>query len=131
MAGVLTGYTLAIEEALTAVDSGTKCYRTPVGSVLVEWRVYAEGHEHCQCDIGLCAPYTPMPTDLASGTQDGEFTWHAFDWQGESDTNVPFGDPFPPGNYTVEVRASGTWNDPATGTTPFEMWARQPIVLVP
>ena len=130
-AGLDTPYTVAIAEALAGVDSGDECQQTPAGSIRVRWRIEGgNGQRHCQCDIGPCGEYTPMPTDLVVGETMRQFSWAAFDWDGPSDTGVPYGPAFAPGEYTIVVEATGTWIDPEGATVAFTVRATRPVLLV-
>jgi hypothetical protein len=129
-AGVDTPYTIAIAQPLEAVDSGNMCWETPPGGIHVEWRVTGNGHTHCHCDVGLCPDYTPMPTTLVVGETMRQFSWVAFDWDGPSDYDVPYGDAFEPGEYEITVEATGTWVDPDGATVPFSVRATRPMLLV-
>lgn len=59
---------------------------------------------YCICDEGCCAPQpsyevTPVP----STTTTWSFDWPGRQWMGPSDTNEPYGPPFPPGDYFATV----------------------------
>ncbi len=128
--GLTTSYVIGIADALDGVDSGTSCYETPRGGIHVEWSVSGNGHNHCHCDVGLCPEYTPSPTTLVPGDTTGEFGWVAYDWNGPSDFDPPYGDPFVAGTYTIEVVATGFYDNGEDAMTPFTVQARRPIVLV-
>ncbi len=128
--GIATDYVVTISDALVDVDSGNSCFRTPTGGIHVEWRVFSADHNHCHCDVGLCPPYEPSPTTLVPGDTMGTFMWAAFDWDGPSDFDPPFGDPFEAGEYTIEVRAQGFSLDQDGAEVPFFVEAQRPVVLV-
>ena len=130
-AGVDTSYTIDITDALMGVDSGTACYDAPIGGLHVECRVFSAGQHHCYCDVGLCPPHEPAPTTLVPGETTDGFVWFAYAWDGPSDTGQGFGDPFVPGDYTIEVVATGFWDDGVDPQTPFTVRAQRPVVLVP
>jgi len=129
-AGLTTSFVVGIADPLDGVDSGNSCFETPSGGVHVEWSVSGVGHHHCHCDVGLCPDYVPSPTALVPGDTAGQFEWFAYDWDGPSDFDPPFGDPFVAGTYTIEVVATGFYDDGVETMTPFTVRARRPIVLV-
>lgn len=130
-AGLDVQYVVDITEALPGVDSGTMCYGTPRGGVHVEWRVEGSGHHHCHCDVGLCPDYVPAPTTLVPGQTMGSVEWFAYDWDGPSDYDPPFGPAFEPGQYVISVQATGFWDDGVRAQTPFTVRATRPVTLVP
>ena len=78
------------------------------GNLILFAKVYGVGqNQWCMCDTGLCAG-TVQTVTLKAGTYDGEFSWDGRNWQGPSDTGNPEGDPFPAGQYVVEMSAIGT-----------------------
>jgi hypothetical protein len=71
---------------------------------------------------------------LAAGRYAGTFEWTGKNWQGPSDTRNPMGEPFPPGRYSFEVRAGGTYpgsKDCGGCRVPFEIRAAVEFELVP
>jgi hypothetical protein len=60
-------------------------------------------------------------------------TWMGKTWRGPSDTNNPMGAAFPPGTYTFNVTARGTWTAVADATTsaPFTVSADRTITITP
>ncbi|MCX4240711.1 hypothetical protein [Paraliomyxa miuraensis] len=129
--GVETSYTIDVTDALMGVESGQACFETPRGGIHVQWRVFSAEQRHCVCDVGLCPAPTPSPTTLVPGETIDGFEWFAYEWDGPSDTGQPFGDPFVPGDYTIEVVATGFWDDGVDPETPFTIRAQRPVVLVP
>lgn len=63
---------------------------------------------YCLCDEGLCAPQTTEPRTIPAGRTAQSFVWTGVNWWGASDTDNPYGPPFPAGTYTLEVSAVGT-----------------------
>ncbi|HEX7476182.1 MAG TPA: hypothetical protein VF331_00100 [Polyangiales bacterium] len=59
--------------------------------------------QYCECDGGCCPPNKSASYTLDAKTVDGTIDWPGLQWQGASDTNTPYGPPFPPGRYFVMV----------------------------
>ncbi len=102
----------------------------------------AHDHRYCNCDYGLCQDRVLPPVTLTPGTYargypgytasdiDAPLTWNGTSWNGPSDTNSPYGAPFPPGTYDVVIEATGTWGGSgSTAATPFTVTATLPITL--
>ena len=71
---------------------------------------------------------------LRAGRYEGSFEWTGRNWYGPSDTGNPMGAPFPPGTYTLEIRAEGLYRleeDCATCPAPYDVRATVEFDLVP
>lgn len=104
-AGVAFGYELLVEQplslAVVAQDAG-QCGQPDESGLIPFAEVFGGGQRYCLCDLGRCAGDTPS-SDLAPGTYAYALEWTGRNWEGPSDTGTSFGDPFPPGAYTVRA----------------------------
>lgn len=107
-----------------AQDAGGCGQPGPTGLILFE-TVAGGGQQYCLCDTGLCAPAMPLTT-VPAGSFPATFSWNGRNWTGPSDFGNPVGPPFPEGDYTFRVSATGT-----AGGAAFEVFATYPITLVP
>jgi len=136
-AGVVFTYEVVIEGDLEEVvslplDAGG-CDQPHASGLRILERISGGRQLYCLCDTGLCPTVTPSTT-LGKGRYAGTFEWTGKNWQGPSDTVNPLGEPFPPGRYSFEVRAKGSY--PAkekcdTCRVPFEITASVEFELVP
>lgn len=100
---------------------------TPGPSGLYVGEVVEGNDQHyCVCDQGKCPPPDDPPFVLKTGEYPSTFAWDGVNWNGPSDFNQPKGPPFPPGMYTVKLRATGTHQG-----QDFEVTAELPITLTP
>ncbi len=134
-AGITVAYELVITEPLEGVFpheyGSANCVDVGLESLLVSERLYGDDHAYCVCDKGLCPPWDPPEISLVPGTSSMAFEWEGHAWNGPSDTPTPYGDPFPPGTYVLELRAIGQWDEPGVGLRDFEVLTEAEIVLVP
>lgn len=117
-AGVSFPYTVRIEEDIADVvsdgDEGGCRQGTSDGfPVWIEETVTGGDESYCICDSGLCVPEEPTPATWEAGDYERTFEWDGVNWNGPSDTVNPKGEAFPPGEYTVTLRASGTAGEEA------------------
>jgi hypothetical protein len=89
-------------------------------------RLQGGGQSYCLCDTGLCRAMPLPPRTLLAGRYTNTFSWDGKNWSGPSDTLNPQGAPFPPGDYTLNVSATGT-----RGTQSFTVSATLAIRLTP
>jgi hypothetical protein len=128
-AGIDVEYAVVVDAALDEVtarpnDAGGCGTPGDSGLILLE-RLEGGGQLYCLCDTGLC-PGTEVTSDLAAGSYPVTFHWEGRNWMGPSDTDMPMGDPFPPGSYTLTVRANGSYMG-----TDYEVQAAFPVNVVP
>ena len=97
-----------VDDVTTQPTDGGGCGTGGVAGIEVGETLAGGEHSYCICDVGLCAPVTPAPFTLVSGTYPSAFEWDGVNWFGPSDFGNPKGDPFPPGQYTLTLRAHGT-----------------------
>ena len=120
-------YTVELDQPITytAPDSGGGCGRcggyTTDPLLLADHAIEGGGHRYCECDVGCCPPTTSAEHTLKTGSFDRDFEWFGVEWGGPSDTDAPFGPPFPPGTYAVRV----VFEVPGVGT----ITAALPITL--
>lgn len=110
--GVSFGYELTVDQDVNglAADTQTTCDHTPDATdFFVQGTVEGNGQSYNVHDTGYPCGSTES-IDLKAGTRSDVFKWAAFNWSGYSDTGQPYGKPFPPGDYTLTLRARGTWN---------------------
>ena len=84
---------------------------------------------YCLCDLGKCK-FSEDRIDVSPGSDNATFLWCGREWFGPSDTSFRPGDFFPPGTYTFELRAEGTWTDDDGTDQPYEMRASYEFELV-
>jgi hypothetical protein len=105
------------------------------------------GQQYALFEFGLpcfdAGANTEPPVTVTKGTFSGTFTWAGRNYGGPSDTNRQPGPPFPIGDYTLTVDATGTVdtsfgaNDGGAGDagggvrTPYDVNAVSHLVLVP
>jgi hypothetical protein len=111
-AGISIPYDVVIASDVTGVvpepQDGGKCGQPASSGLILFERLGGGGQSYCLCDTGLCLPTTPPPTTLHAGTYASAFSWDGKNWGGPSDTGNPQVAPFPPGDYTLTVSATGT-----------------------
>jgi hypothetical protein len=132
-AGLSFHYQLIVDQDVPGLQQGigSVCKGPSADNGLITSFEIAGGSErYCFCDTGLCAGPTVFTTTAKKGVYVGKIVWYGDNWQGPSDTFVPYGRPFPPGMYTLTVRASGT-RGPVDGGAPFEVSARRFITITP
>ncbi len=132
MAGVTFEYSVEIagpvDEVTPLPNDAGNCEQPGPSGLIVSSEIDGNGEHYCLCDQGLCpAPQDP-PITLKPGSYPGSFEWTGVNWFGPSDTNNPFGPPFPPGEYLFSVRANGSVGPQAQ---PYEVRGDLPITLVP
>ncbi len=132
-AGITFPYELLVDTAVERLvsppaDDG-ECGGKEVGGLQVREVISGDDHRFCECDVGHCMPPTPVERVLATGSHRSEFAWTGVSWYGESDTMTPYGDAFPPGNYTVSVVTSG-YRMTSAGQVPFRISTTLDISLV-
>jgi hypothetical protein len=133
-AGISIEYQVLVEADIPNVlaqpsDDGGCGEPGPSGLILFE-EVSGGGQRYCRCDVGLCPGPSGDLVTVPAGTYPATFAWHGRNWNGPSDTGAPEGAPFPPGDYTLTVRAVGAYGDPAA-QTPFEVEGTFLIHLLP
>jgi hypothetical protein len=108
-AGIAIPYAVVVDGTLSVTSRPYNSCSTPGPSGLdVFEELSGDMQRYCYCDVGLCPMMEPM-VDLVVGTHPASFTWEGRNWAGPSDTGMPMGDPFPPGSYTLSLRATGTY----------------------
>ncbi len=109
-AGISLHYRIQVEEELHEVvsrplDAGQCDEMGPSGLRTFE-KIHGNDQTYCVCDSGLCAVPKEGIT-LVPGDYSDYFDWEGVNWNGPSDTGNPKGEPFPPGEYVLVVRAEG------------------------
>ncbi len=135
-AGVLFQYEIVVEKGLEGVisrplDAG-RCDQLHVSGLRILESIAGDDQLYCLCDTGHCLPMEDSVT-LRTGRYKGSFEWTGRNWRGPSDTGNRVGDPFPPGRYTLEIRAAGlhrSREDCATCQVPYEVSAKIEFDLV-
>ena len=143
-AGITIKYTVVVADTLTSVspaplDAGHCNQPDPAFGLTPLEKISGptsdETQRYCLCDVGGCFdPGQPGPvTVVPAGRYDRSMTWTGRNWGGPSDTANPMGVAFPPGTYTFNVTAKGTWVSAADapGDTPFTVSANRTITITP
>lgn len=117
-AGVSFPYTVRIEADIADVvsdgdEGGCRTGTSDGFPVWIKETVTGGDESYCVCDQGLCVPEEPAPATWAAGDYERTFEWDGVNWNGPSDTVTPKGEAFPPGDYTLTLRASGTAGEEA------------------
>jgi hypothetical protein len=110
--GIKFSYRIKVAKKLEKVasiplDAG-KCDEVAACGLRMFEKIYGGDNHFCWCDAGLCGKVAE-PLDIAGGTYSDSFVWNGRNWNGPSDTGTPPGEPFPPGTYTLVLRAEGTF----------------------
>lgn len=132
--GVEIPYTITIHQDLpgaipTANDIGNASLPGPSGLSPFEI-ISGGGHEYSLRDIGLGPPRDPEPRTIKRGTFQQRFAWDGRNWNGPSDYQAPKGPPFPPGSYTLTVRAI-VQQKTASGSVTYILSENVPVQLTP
>lgn len=127
-AGVLFNYEVVVLADVMDVttEAINICDQPGPGGLFVGERIEGDGQSYCLCDQGKCPNPMVPPFVLAAGVYPDSLPWDGVNWNGPSDFNNPKGPPFPPGMYTVTVRAIGQHAGQA-----FEVIGELPITLTP
>ena len=123
-AGIVLAYEVNVAASVT-IEQMLNCETAGPSGAVVGEAIGGGGQRYCVCDTGLCFPTTITPT-LAPGSYADTLEWNGLNWDGPSDTGMPFGPPFPPGDYLFDVRITGT-----SGGAAFTVTGALPIRLVP
>jgi hypothetical protein len=91
-------------------------------------RIAGNSQNYCLLDFGLGAPPQDIVRPVKKGTYTHSFTWDGRNWGGPSDTGLPKGPPFPPGEYTLSVTLHGKLKT-ATGLQPYTISKSVKLVL--
>ncbi len=111
-AGISIPYDLIIDSDVDAVTpkrrAGSACEEPGATGLIVFEQLTGGNENYCRCDEGDCPGSVLATKTLHAGTTPFAFSWHGRNWQGPSDTSNPEGAAFPPGDYVLAVRATGT-----------------------
>lgn len=88
------------------IDAGGCGVPGPSGLILLE-KIEGNNQRYCVCDVGICVPEPYDYSTLHPGEYAGSFEWDGRNWNGPSDTEVPKGGRFPPGQYSLTLKAVG------------------------
>jgi hypothetical protein len=112
LAGIAIPYDVVVTNDVAGViltpQNAGGCGLPGNSGLIVFEQLAGNGQSYCLCDTGLCGPASLPPVTLRAGSYAGAFSWDGKNWNGPSDTGNPKGAPFPPGTYTLTVRATGT-----------------------
>ena len=109
-AGIEIPYVVAIDEPHTVMPQSQQngCDEPGPSGLAPFGRITGMDQSYCLCDVGLCDGSAFVEQTLTPDDYEFSMSWDGVNWTGPSDFGNPKGDPFPPGNYRVEVRALGT-----------------------
>ncbi len=96
------------------------CCEDGVGPLRARGTVSGNQQYYCACDLGMCDSSgcaEPPALQLTVGQTTETFSWPGVNWFGPSDTGLPYGAPFPRGEYVVRVEATGRWRPPGSSDT--------------
>lgn len=138
-AGISIKYTVVVANTLASVsplplDVGHCDEPDPEVGLIPFPKLSGQSQLYCLCDVGGCADTSHRPAIVVpAGRHDRSLTWMGQNWRGPSDTIQPMGPAFPPGTYTFNVTAKGTWIAAADATTPapFTVSADRTITISP
>ena len=108
--GVAFEYRILVREGIDNIvpqpqDTGGSEGPGPSGMYPFE-EISGNGQSYSLLDLGLgCGAFPPQR--LESGSHMISFDWDGRNWGGPSDTDMPKGAPFPPGEYTLTVSVAG------------------------
>lgn len=124
--GVSFLYEVAVKDDVAGVlpDAQGECASPGPSGLLFHEVISGNYQQYCDCDQGRCASDATQTT-VPKGVYARTVTWDGKNWNGPSDTGLPEGAPFPPGQYVLTVTAKGT-----VGGAPFEVSASLCFVLV-
>lgn len=127
-AGVAFDYVVIVTADVPDVtpQRESACDQPGPSGLYVGERVEGEDQNYCVCDQGKCIPPKDSPMTLKQGKYPGSLEWDGKNWNGPSDPQNPKGPPFPPGMYTVRVKAVGQHQGQE-----FAVTADLPITLMP
>lgn len=125
-AGIAIGYTVHVtqEHEIVPTSQQNGCDEPGPSGLRQQESVRGDDQLYCICDVGLCQD-EPITVALVPGDYTFAMAWDGVNWTGPSDFGNPRGEPFPPGEYEVQVRATGT-----VGEQVYEVLATLPITLV-
>jgi hypothetical protein len=134
--GVRFEFQLAVETDVPRLHpTGSACHQPgPDNGFVVEFTIEGMTDRYCFCDTGYCIrPLAdqPLTTTGQRGVYDGSIVWFGRNWYGPSDAYWPEGRVFPPGDYTVTVRAEGTRTVADGSEQPFAVSAQRSFTVVP
>jgi len=131
-AGVPLNYEIDVAKdftgAVTPLDTGSGM-RAGASGLAPFYRIYGNGQSYSLFDMGLGPPPDYASHPISEGRYPAEFTWDGRNWSGPSDTQLPMGPPFPPGEYTLEVRVAGCVDLPE-GRRTYDLRNHVPVILV-
>jgi hypothetical protein len=134
-AGIVVTYTLVIAADVPHVhpmpqDAGGCTRPSPASGLIVDFAIDGGGQTYCVCDVGPC-PRPVNDVTANAGAYTGDIHWDGRNWSGPSDTATPEGARFPPGTYTLHVRATGTRDTSAGDAVPFAVSADYFLTIEP
>jgi hypothetical protein len=121
--GVTFKYEIVVAEDIENVtpeaqDTGQAAGPGPSGLYPFE-SISGNGQSYSLHDIGL-GPGVFKFSTIKKGRYELSFEWDGRNWTGPSDYGHPKGDPFPAGDYTLQVRLAGRVKTPS-GDEPYEI----------
>lgn len=132
--GIQFDYTITVGKVIDGVmpipqDDGSASGPGPSGLFPFE-KISGNSQSYSLRDIGLAPPHETPARTIKQGKYRSSFEWDGRNWTGPSDFDNPKGDPFPPGNYKLEVRIVGDVESPK-GRVRYEISKSVPVKLLP
>lgn len=110
--GIAIPYHVIVEadvaEVVPAPQDAGGCGMPDASGLILLGRIVGGDQQYCVCDTGICPAPADVPVTIPAGDTPFAFEWNGVNWGGPSDTNNPFGPPFPPDNYALLLSATGT-----------------------
>ncbi len=130
-AGISIPYEVQVTEPIEvkpAPQDAGGCGQPNAAGLIVFERLEGRGLIYDELDTGDCAERDRPWATVAPVVHRAAFTWDGRAWRGASDAFLPKGEAFPPGTYTLTLKAIGTRRQ-GQSEGPFEVETSVPVIL--
>lgn len=130
-AGIALPYEVHVTEPIEikpAPQDAGGCGQPNAAGLIVFERLEGKDLVYDEFDTGLCAGRARPWATVAPTVHRANFVWDGRAWRGPSDTDLPKGEAFTPGTYTLTLKAIGTRRQ-GQSEGPFEVETSVPIIL--